>query len=227
MGFRSGEFAGQSSTVTPWSLNQLLVPLAVWAGAKGKWNKGKWNQHLHKACQQKEAWSALKFPGRWLRWLWTQKTQWTNTSRWHGSPNHHWLWKLHTGLQATWILCLSTLPPDSGTLFPNEMLNLLSSEKRTLDHWVIFLHSPGKMLLTLSLVQKWLGSPFPEDVWAWWLLVTPASVHSLWSSPKCLNQLCLTVFSSLRSSLLLVHLFLPKFFLPVNFAFNMLWYSTL
>ncbi len=32
MGFRSGEFAGQSSTVTPWSLNQLS--LAVWAGAK-------------------------------------------------------------------------------------------------------------------------------------------------------------------------------------------------
>ncbi len=25
MGFRSDEFAGQSSTVTPWSLNQLLV----------------------------------------------------------------------------------------------------------------------------------------------------------------------------------------------------------
>ncbi len=28
----------------------------------------------------------------------------------------------------------------------------------------LFLHSPGKMLLTLSLVQKWLGSPFAEDV---------------------------------------------------------------
>ncbi len=37
MGFRSGEFAGQLSTVTPWSLNQLLVPLAVWAGAKSCW----------------------------------------------------------------------------------------------------------------------------------------------------------------------------------------------
>ncbi len=37
MGFRSGEFAGQSSTVTPWSLNQLLVPLTVWAGAKSCW----------------------------------------------------------------------------------------------------------------------------------------------------------------------------------------------
>ncbi len=37
MGFRSGEFAGQSKTVTPWSLNQLLIPLAVWAGAKSCW----------------------------------------------------------------------------------------------------------------------------------------------------------------------------------------------
>ncbi len=36
---------------------------------------------------------------------------------------------------------------------------------------VIFLLSPGKMLLTLFLFQKWLGSPFPEDVWAWWLLM--------------------------------------------------------
>ncbi len=44
VGFRSGEFAYQSSTVTPWSVNQLLVPSA-----------GKKNQHLRKACQQKEA----------------------------------------------------------------------------------------------------------------------------------------------------------------------------
>ncbi len=33
MGFRSGEFAGQSSTPTL-SFNQLLVLLAVWTGAK-------------------------------------------------------------------------------------------------------------------------------------------------------------------------------------------------
>ncbi len=37
MGFRSGEFAGQSSTVTPWSFYQLLMLLAVWAGAKSCW----------------------------------------------------------------------------------------------------------------------------------------------------------------------------------------------
>ncbi len=36
LGFRSGEFAGQSSTPTPWSFNQLLVLLAVWAGAKAE-----------------------------------------------------------------------------------------------------------------------------------------------------------------------------------------------
>ncbi len=37
MGFRSGEFADQLSTLTPWSFNQLLVLLAVWAGAKSCW----------------------------------------------------------------------------------------------------------------------------------------------------------------------------------------------
>ncbi len=34
---KSGEFAGQSSIPTPWSFNQLLVLLAVWAGAKSCW----------------------------------------------------------------------------------------------------------------------------------------------------------------------------------------------
>ncbi len=70
MGFRSGEFAGHSSTVTPWSLNQLWY---LWQCGQVPSPAGKLNQHLHKACQQKEAWSALKFPGRWLRWLWTSE----------------------------------------------------------------------------------------------------------------------------------------------------------
>ncbi len=102
-------------------------------------------------------------------------------------------------------LFLQTLGP----WFPNEMQNLLSSEKRTLDHWVIFLHSPGKTLLTLSLVQKWLGSPFPEDVWAWLLLMhwlqlqsTPCeSLTSVWISfawqysQACSHPCCLCTFS--------------------------------
>ncbi len=103
-------------------------------------------------------------------------------------------------------------------------------EKRTLDHWATvriffslaqarcfwrcFCFRSGLVVLFLKMSER-------GDSWC-----TPASVYSLWSSPKCFNRLCLTVFSSLRSSLLLVHIFLPNFFLPVNFAFNMLWYST-
>ncbi len=91
----------------------------------------------------------------------------------------------------------------------------------------LFLLSPGKMLLTMFLFQKWLGSTFPEDVWVLWLLMhwlqlqfTPCeALPSVWIG-------FLTVFSSLRSSLLLAHNFLPNFFLSVNFALNMLWYST-
>ncbi len=124
-------------------------------------------------------------------------------------------------------LFLQTLGP----WFPNEMLNLLSSEKRTLDHWATvqfffsftqvrcfwrcFCFRSGLVALLLKMSER-------GDSWC----TDSASVYSLWSSPKCLNRLCLTVFSSLRSSMLLLHIFLPNFFLPVNFAFNMLWYST-
>ncbi len=74
-------------------------------------------------------------------------------------------WKLHTGLQATWILCLFTLPPAKCTFIWKENFGPLSNSP------VLFLLSPGKMLLTMFLFQKWLGSSFPEDVWAWWLLM--------------------------------------------------------
>ncbi len=42
MGFRSGEFAGHSSTPTPWSFNQLLL---LWQCGQPN-PAGKWNQHL-------------------------------------------------------------------------------------------------------------------------------------------------------------------------------------
>ncbi len=65
------------------------------------------------------------------------------------------------------------------------------------------------MLLTLSLVQKWLGSPFPEDVWSWWLLMhwlqlqfTPCeALPSVWISfawlysQACGHPCCLCTFS--------------------------------
>ncbi len=69
--------------------------------------------------------------------------------------------------------------------------------------------SSGKMLLTMFLFQKWLSSPFPEDVWAWWLLMHWLQVHftpceslpSVWIgfawqySQACSHPCCLCTFS--------------------------------
>ncbi len=74
---------------------------------------------------------------------------------------------------------------------------------------VLFLLSPGKMLLTMFLFQKWLGRPFPEDVWVWGLLMhwlqlqfTPCeALPSVWIgfawqySQACGHPCCLCTFS--------------------------------
>ncbi len=73
---------------------------------------------------------------------------------------------------------------------------------------VLLLFSPGKMLLTMFLFQKCLGSCFPEDVWAWWLLMhwlqlqfTPRealqkSLSCAWQySQACGHPCCLCTFS--------------------------------
>ncbi len=74
---------------------------------------------------------------------------------------------------------------------------------------VLLLLIPGKMLLTMFLFQKCLGSSFPEDVWAWWLLMhwlqlqfTPCeALSSVWISfawqysQACAHLCCLRTFS--------------------------------
>ncbi len=123
-------------------------------------------------------------------------------------------WKLHTGLQATF--CAS--PPDSGTLISklNTKCTFIWKEDfgPLSNSPVLFLLSPVKMLLTMFLFQKWLGRPFPEDVWAWWLLMhwlqlqfTPCeALPSVWisfawqysqdcSHPCCLCKFSYTIFS--------------------------------
>ncbi len=88
---------------------------------------------------------------------------------------------------------------------------------------VLFLLSPGKMLLMMFLFQKWLGSSFPEDVWAWWLLIhwlqlkfTPCeALPSVWigfawqysqacGHPCCLSTFCYPSISSFQSTLHLI-----------------------
>ncbi len=120
MGFRSGEFAGQSRTPpTPWSFNQKWPKAPFGAfGSVGRCHilleneisifKKLVSRRKHEVLQNLlvNGSSDVGF----------QKTQWTNTSRWHWTPNHHRLWKLNTGLQATWAMSFSPLPPDSRTL---------------------------------------------------------------------------------------------------------------
>ncbi len=87
----------------------------------------------------------------------------------------------------------------------NIYFHLKSGLKTTEKQSSFFIFSPGKMLLTMFLFQTWLGSPFPEDVWAWWLLMhwlqlqfTPCEAlpsvwigfawqyYQAWRHPSCL-----------------------------------------
>ncbi len=77
--------------------------------------------------------------------------------------------------------------------------------------------SPGKTPL-MTTVAKFLDTSVCGALDA----LTPASVHSSWSSPKFLNWFCLTILIRLWFSRLVVHLF-PSTQLSVN----MLGYSTL
>ncbi len=132
LGFRSGEFAGQSSTPTPWSFNQLLVLLQC--GQEQILLENEISIFIKLVSRRKhEVLQNVLVNG--CSDVGFLKTQWTNTSRWHCTPNHHRLWKLNTGLQATWLWASPPFLQTLGPWFPNEIQNLLSSEKRTLDHW--------------------------------------------------------------------------------------------
>ncbi len=168
-----------------------------------------------------------------------QKTQWTNTSRWHGTPNHHWLWKLYTGPQATWILCLSSLPPDSGTLISKGNANLLSPENITLDHSAAvqsFLSLAQarrfwRCLLFKSGLTQGMRQLKPMSCIRLCVVVlealTPAAVHSLWISPTFLNGFCFTILSRVRLSLLLVHFFSTTSFPSLRLSINVLGHRAL
>ncbi len=118
-------------------------------------------------------------------------------------------------------MSFSTLPPESRTLVSkwNTKLALIWKEDfGPLGNCpVLLLISPGKTPLTTT-VAKFLVTSVCGALDA----LTPASVHSLWSSPKLLNRFCLTILIRLWFSRLVVHIFLPQFFLPVNFLLTCL-----
>ncbi len=133
MGFRSGEFPGQSSTPTPWSFNQLLVLLVVWAGAKCCWKM--------KSASLK-SWSAegsMKCPKKLL------VNGCSDVFKKHNEPTPAYdiVPQIITDCGNLILdfkqLGLWASPPFLQTIrhwSPNEIQNLLSSEKFSfLDHW--------------------------------------------------------------------------------------------
>ncbi len=120
---------------------------------------GKLNQNLHKACQKKEAWSALTFPGRWLRWLWTsdntvdqhQQMTWQPKSSLTVETSH----RTSSNMDSVPLLSSSRIWDLDFQIKCKIYFHL----KRGLwsNSPVLFLLSPGKMLLMLFLFQKWLG----------------------------------------------------------------------
>ncbi len=83
-------------------------------------------------------------------------------------PNHHRLWKLNTGHQATWAMNFSTLPPDSRTLVSkwNPKLALIWKEdfEPLGNSPVLLLLSPGKTPLTTT-VAKFLDTSVCGGSW--------------------------------------------------------------
>ncbi len=129
------------------------------------------------------------------------------------------------GLQATWAMSFSTLPPDSRTLVSklNTKLALIWKENfGPLGNSPVLLLSPGKTPL-MTTVAKFLDTSVCGALDA----LTPASVHSLWSSPKFLNRFCLTILIRLRFSRVGCASFSSTLFPSTQLSVNMLGYSTL
>ncbi len=136
-----------------------------------------------------------------------QKTQWTNTSRWHCTPNHHRLWKLNTGLQATWAMSFYTLPPDSRTLVSkwNTKLALIWKEDfGPLGNSPVLLLSPGKTPLTTT-VAKFLDMSMCGGSWC----LDPSLSPFFVKLTQILESILLDNPHKAAVLSLVVHLFLP------------------
>ncbi len=102
-------------------------------------------------------------------------------SRWHYIPNHHRVWKLNTGLQATWAMSFSTLPPDSRTLVSKLNTKLALIWKEDFEPLG---NSPVLLLLSSGNASDDNCSQIPWLLCVWMLLMSwpqsqsiPCEVH--------------------------------------------------
>ncbi len=82
---------------------------------------------------------------------------------------------------------------------------------------VFLLLSPGKTPL-MTTVAKFLDTSICGGSWC----LDPSLSPFLVKFTQILDRFCLTILIRLRFSLLVVHLFLPHFFLPLNFLLTCL-----
>ncbi len=151
-----------------------------------------------------------------------KKTQWTNTNRWHCTPNHHRLRKLNTGLQATWAMSFSTLPPDSGTLVSkwNTKLALFWKEDfGPLGNSPVLLLCPGKT----TTVAKFLDTSVCGGSWC----LDPSLSPFLVKVTQILESIFLD--NPHKAAVLSVGCasFSSTLFPSTQLSVNMLWYCTL
>ncbi len=117
-----------------------------------------------------------------------------------------------------------------GPWFPNEKQNLLLSEKRTLDHWATV-----QFFFSLTQVKCfWWCFCFRSGLVALFLKMSERG--DSWCTDSSFSSLLVKLSQAFESALLDCILKLavipvacapfPTQFLPVNFACNMLWYST-
>ncbi len=165
-----------------------------------------------------------------MAWMWsvcgTAEVVWKPRSLWQWPSAHlHFfgLLFLNTGLQATWAMSFSTLLQTLGPWFPNEIQNLLSSEKRTLDHWAtVLLLSPGKTPLTTT-VTKFLDTSVCGGSWC----LDPSLSLFLVKFTQILESILLD--NPHKAAVLLVGCasFSSTLFPSTQLSVNMLGYSTL
>ncbi len=108
--------AGQSSTPTHGHLTNFWC---FWQCGQVPNPAGKLIS-IFKKLVSRRSMKCSKFPGKRVQWRWFSKNTMDQRQQIHTrhyTPNHHRLWKLNTGHQATWTMNFSTLPPDSRTLF--------------------------------------------------------------------------------------------------------------
>ncbi len=206
---------------------------------------GKWNQHLHKACQQKEAWSALKFPGRWLRWLWTsentvdqhQQMTWqpkssltVEISHWTSSnmdsvPLHSSsrLWDLDFQIK-----CKINYHLKRGLWTTEQQSSSFFSLAQVRCFWRCFCFRSGLVALFLKMSERWLLMHWLQ------LQFTPCeALPSVWMgfhwqySQACGHPCCLCTFSnpisSFQSTLHLICFDTALLEQPPPFSIDPLW----